>query len=122
MISIKLREERSQPKLITHEVSVEEMTRLFLEISNDILSDLVFDKDTVTMKNHLDTTAGVLEALMKSDINAIRQLFKDGYTMQLVSGAISESFTERDPSEQHEIRVYDNETLLGVIINSEIQY
>ena len=93
------------------------MTRLFLEISNDILSDLVFDKDTVTMKNHLDTTAGVLEALMKSDINAIRQLFKDGYTMQLVPGAISESFTECSMIEQHEIRVYDNETLLGVIIN-----
>lgn len=111
-----------KPKIITHEVSVEEMTRLFLEISNDILSDLVFDKDTVTMKNHLDTTAGVLEALMKSDINAIRQLFKDGYTMQLVSGAISESFTECSMIEQHEIRVYDNETLLGVIINSEIQY
>ena len=111
-----------KPKIITHEVSVDEMTRSFLECSNDILSDLVFDKDTITMKNHLDTTADVLEALMKTDINAIRQLFKDGYTMQLVSSVISESFTECSMIEQHEIRVYDNEILLGIIINSEIQY
>jgi len=84
-----------------------------MQTMTDVLWDTRNDKDWAKPK------AKYIDVLVSRDMEKIRQMFKDGYTAFIVPQSY---MAEIRGKKDVEIRVYDGEKLLGVIINSEINY
>lgn len=108
-------------QIITHEVSIQEMVNRIVASFTDLITDATLGKRTDELEDGLVEYSYMLKVMSIGDINAIRELFKAGNTMMMLPSNIFEYID--DPSTPlHEIRIFDNELLLGVIIDSEIKY
>jgi hypothetical protein len=99
-------------------ITTEKMFRNFVAS----MTDLIWDEPERTP---YDIYIKILETLSEEKMEPIRQRFIDGYTTMLL-GELMAQIECRDNTneiEEHEIRIINNEgKLIGVIINSEINY
>jgi len=108
-------------QIITHEVSIQEMVKHIVVSFTDQITDATLSKNTSELEHCLVAYSYMLKVMSEGDINAIRELFKAGDTMIILPGNIFE-LVDAPAASLHEIRIFDNELLLGVIIDSEIKY
>ena len=107
--------------MITIKTTTDEIFRNFMEITTDIMSE--GDNDPLGFDENVTLIRRIGKPLILKDMNAIRKNFIDGYVPVMVPHVpgILENNTGIDKSEV-EIRIYDGDKLLGVIIDSEIKF
>jgi hypothetical protein len=97
-------------------LTTKEMYNYYVEL----LTDTMWDNQQAPYN-----FSSIIKSLAIGDITRIRKLFKDGYTLFLV-GTRNMTIIDLSPDKREyeiELRIYNEEdTLLGVIINSEINY
>lgn len=84
------------------------------------LTDMIWDmsSDLENTESQVDTMMGLLPHFYDGDMDGIRQSFKDGFSFLL----IPEYSEVLDGEGEIEIRVHHRGHLIGVVINSEINY
>ena len=107
--------------IVSVNVTTEEMYENYFASMQDIIWSNVRDGIT-DYKEHIGHLHAIL-SLAKQDMNEIRQLFVDGYTIFLLGKKLQLLEDGVDEGKNAEIRVYDhNKDLIGVVIHKEIVY
>jgi len=110
----------------TIKITTKEITDSVIACYSDMLRMAVLEGDDIRLKDLWDEYRGALQLLSCEDnMPGIRKLFKGGYSMIMLGKyfyLVSSDAVAGNRSTEFEIRVYKDDTLIGVIIDSEIVY
>lgn len=96
--------------ILTIKVSTEKMFRHFMAVATDLIWG-------AGNSNIIGDCNRIIHTLHSGNMEGIRDLFKDGYAFQLLPNP-----QQLETKKNVEIRVYHENELIGVIIDSEISY
>jgi hypothetical protein len=108
--------------MITIKIDNKEMIHNVINVYNDMLCDAAISGDPNRVSDYCRALCDTLKPLSREDdMEGIRKLFKDGMTSMLL-GSKFESIDRNEKvwGDEVEVRVYKDDKLLGVVIDSEI--
>ena len=112
----------------TIKITTEEITGSVIACYSAMLRMTVLEGEVLRLKGICDDYRDALQLLgCENNMPGIRKLFKDGNSMMML-GKYFDIVSGEDPavagyrSTEFEIRVYKDDTLIGVVIDSEINY
>lgn len=112
--------------MITIKIDTKEMIHNVINVYNDMLCDAAICGDPNRVSDYCRALCDTLKPLSREDdMEGIRKLFIDGMTSILLQSkfvSIDRNEVEKAWGDEVEVRVYKDDKLLGVVIDSEICY
>jgi hypothetical protein len=104
-------------------ITTKEITDSVIACYSDMLRMAVLEGEVLRLNDICNDYRDALQLLGCTDnMPGIRKLFKDGNSM-IMLGKYFDLVSNANPDEnEFEIRVYKDDTLIGVVIDSEINY
>ena len=119
--------------MITIKATIEEMAERIIASMSDMIHDAIKDNSPLEVTGTMEEAQDILAVFARRDKNGIRQLFEDGNTFRLLNQNDIKLIEKSDEGtalyglegrgfEDYEVRVYDGDKLLLVVIYDEINY
>jgi len=107
----------------TIKITTKEITDSVIACYSDMLRMTVLEGEVLRLNDICNDYRDALQLLgCEDNMPGIRKLFKDGASMMMLGKYFDIVSSEDHDATEFEIRVYKDDTLIGVIIDSEIVY